>query len=81
MLRLQQYVKRHGAGMMPADQYRVLAAQFMARAKSEQNVKLRSEWQYLAVCYLRIAEQADRNSETDVVYEPPLKDGGAASTE
>ncbi len=66
---------------MPADQYRVLAAQFMARAKSEQNVKLRSEWQYLAVCYLRIAEQADRNSETDVVYEPPLKDGGAASTE
>jgi hypothetical protein len=67
--------------MTPADQYRTLAAQFMARAKSEQNMKLRSEWQYLAVCYLRIAEQADRNSQTDVVYEPPLKDGGAADME
>ena len=63
--------------MTPADQYRILAAQFMARAKSEQNMKLRSEWQYLAVCYLRIAEQADRNSQTDVVYEPPLRDGDA----
>jgi hypothetical protein len=65
--------------MTPADRYRTLAARFMAQAKSEQNLKLRSEWQYLAVCYLRIAEQADRNSRTDVVYEPPLKDGGAAN--
>lgn len=63
--------------MTPADQYRILAAQFMARAKSEQNLKLHSEWQYLAICYLRIAEQADRNSQTDVVYEPPQKDGEA----
>lgn len=62
--------------MAPADHYRVLAAQFMARAKTEQNLKLRSEWQYLGVCYLRLAEQADRNSETDIVYEPPSDDGG-----
>ena len=67
--------------MTPADQYRVLAAQFTARAKSEQNLKLRSEWQFLAVCYLRIAEQADRNSQADVVYEPPIKDGGAQKVE
>ena len=67
--------------MTPADQYRILAARFMTRAKSEQNLKLRSEWQYLAICYLRIAEQADRNSLTDVVYEPPLKDGSAAKAE
>jgi hypothetical protein len=67
--------------MTPADQYRVLAARFTARAKAEQNSRLRSEWQYLAICYLRIAEQADRNSQTDVVYEPPLKDAGAADVD
>lgn len=67
--------------MTPADQYRVLAARFMARSKSEQDLKLRSEWHYLAVCYLRIAEQADRNSHTDIVYEPPLTGDGTANTE
>jgi hypothetical protein len=67
--------------MTPADQYRILAARFTARAKAEQNARLRSEWQYLAICYLRIAEQADRNSRTDVVYEPPLKGAGAADVE
>lgn len=66
--------------MTPADHYRVLAAQFMARAKVEQNLTLRSEWQYLGVCYLRLAEQADRNSQTDVVYEPPPKGGGVETT-
>jgi hypothetical protein len=56
------------------EQYRSLAAQFMARARSEQNPKLRSEWDFLAVCYLRLAEQAERNGRTDVVYEPPIID-------
>jgi hypothetical protein len=56
-----------------AEQYRSLAAQFMARARSEQNPKLRSEWDFLAVCYMRLAEQAERNDLTDVVYEPPLE--------
>jgi 2-phospho-L-lactate guanylyltransferase (CobY/MobA/RfbA family) len=57
-----------------AEQYRSLAAQFMARARSEQNLKLRSEWDFLAVSYMRLAEQAERNGQTDVVYEPPLTD-------
>jgi hypothetical protein len=57
-----------------AEQYRSLAAQFMARARSEQNPKLRAEWDFLAVCYLRLAEQAERNGRTDVVYEPPTID-------
>lgn len=57
-----------------AEQYRSLAAQFMARARSEQNLKLRSEWDFLAVCYLRLADQADRNGQTDVIYEPPFND-------
>jgi hypothetical protein len=72
--------KDAGWGMTPADHYRVLAAQFMARAKSEQNLKLRSEWQYLSICYLRLAEQADRNGQTDVVYEPPPKGSGVEKT-
>ena len=58
--------------MTSAEQYRSMAAQFMARARSEQNSKLRSEWDFLAVCYLRLADQAERNDLTDVVYEPPL---------
>jgi hypothetical protein len=57
-----------------AEQYRSLAAQFMARARVEQNPKLRAEWDFLAVCYLRLAEQAERNGRTDVVYEPPTID-------
>jgi hypothetical protein len=67
--------------MAPVDHYRVLAAQFMARAKVEQNLKLRAEWQYLGVCYLRLAEQADRNSQTDVVYEPPPREAGSEKME
>jgi hypothetical protein len=44
----------------------------MARAKSEQNPKLRSEWDFLAVCYLRLADQAERNDLTDLVYDSPF---------
>ena len=57
-----------------AEQYRSLAAQFMARARSEENQKLRSEWDFLAVCYMRLADQAERNDRTDVIYEPPFND-------
>jgi hypothetical protein len=57
-----------------AEQYRSLAAQFRARAKSEQNLKLRSEWDFLVVSYLRLADQAERNVLTDISYEPPFND-------
>ena len=67
-------VSKDIGGMTFAEQYRSLAAQFMARARSEQNPKLRSEWDFLAVCYMRLADQAERNGQTDVVYEPPLTD-------
>jgi hypothetical protein len=62
--------------MTSAEFYRSLAVQFRARARSEQNSRLRSEWNYLAGGYFRLAKQAEHNEQTDVVYEPPFKDGG-----
>lgn len=59
--------------MTPGDHYRSLSSRFSARARSERNLKFRAEWLYLASCYRRLAEQADRNQLTDIAYEPPLK--------
>ena len=58
--------------MTSATHYRTLAAQLRTRAKSEESPHLRAEWEHLAQCYVRLAEQADRNSHTDVSYEPML---------
>jgi hypothetical protein len=58
--------------MTPATHYRTLAAQLRSRARTEENRQLRAEWEHLAQCYVRLAEQADRNSRTDVSYEPML---------
>lgn len=63
--------------MTSGDHYRSLSSQFSARAKSERNLKFRAEWNYLATCYLRLAEQADRNLQTDIAYEPPVTSAGA----
>jgi hypothetical protein len=58
--------------MTQANQYRVKAAEFAARAKAETSQKLQVEYAMIAAGYLRLAEQADRNALTDVTYEPPL---------
>jgi hypothetical protein len=55
--------------MSPADRYRALAAHLRGRAGQEQSPMLRSQWVNLAQCYVRLAEQADHNSRTDIVYE------------
>jgi hypothetical protein len=35
------------------------------------------EWEHLAACYDRLAEQAERNERFDLIYEPILRpDGG-----
>ncbi len=57
--------------MTTADEYRAKAAELNARAQLEMNPTLRSECERLAQGYIRLAEQADRNSQTDVVYETP----------
>lgn len=57
--------------MAPGDLYRVKAADMNARAKRETSLLIRAEFENLALAYLRLADQADRNARTDVVYEPP----------
>ena len=57
--------------MTPSDQYRILAAQFRARARAERNPQLSAEWTRLAQCYLRLADHAGRYSHINIVYEPP----------
>ena len=57
--------------MAPGDLYRVKAADMNARAKRETSLLIRAELENLALAYLRLADQADRNARTDVVYEPP----------
>jgi hypothetical protein len=60
--------------MAAGDQYRVRAAEFEAKAKCESNPEIQASFEHLARSYRRLAEQADRNSLTDLVYEvPPLR--------
>lgn len=59
--------------MTPADQYRALAARFRAHARSTDNPRLGAEWEHLARCYIRLAEQAERNLGLDLVYETPVR--------
>ena len=61
--------------MSPGAQYRKLAAQLRAKARAERSSVLRAEWEHLANCYIRLAQQAERNSRTDVAYEPILRFG------
>lgn len=58
--------------MTSADHYRIKAAEFAARARTESVPKLQIEYAMMAASYLRLAEQADRNASNDVVYEPPV---------
>jgi hypothetical protein len=62
--------------MTPGDQYRIRAAELMAKAQGEAAAPVRLEYESLALAYLRLAEQADRNAATDVVYEHAPKGAG-----
>jgi hypothetical protein len=57
--------------MTPADLYRVKAGDMAALARAESDPFQKAEYERLSLAYLRLADQADRNSQTDVVYEPP----------
>ena len=54
---------------MTGDEYRVKAAELQTRTINETNERLRKEFENLALQYLRLADQAERNAKTDVVYE------------
>ena len=55
--------------------YRKLAAELRAKGQKEESPALRAEWNHLAQCYVRLAEQADKNQRTDIVYETMLRSG------
>ena len=60
-------------------QYLLRAAELSAKAQAETDHTRREELQNLARAFLRLAEQAERNSHTDIVYEtPPKKDSDQA---
>ena len=63
--------------MTHGNAYRAKANEFMAKAKSESNPALRLQYEQFAQSYLRLAEQADRNQRSDLVYETPASDAGA----
>ena len=57
--------------MTQGDRYRIKAAEFFSLAKNEKREHLQTQYAATAASYLRLAEQADRNALTDVVYETP----------
>jgi hypothetical protein len=65
--------------MSTGDQYRIIAAELRARGAREQNELHAADLDKLARAYLRLAEQADKNSCADIWMEygpkPRLKGG------
>jgi hypothetical protein len=57
--------------MIAGDEYRDKAVEFRAKAQVESDPKRKAEFEHLARAYLRLAEQAERNSHLDVTYETP----------
>jgi hypothetical protein len=59
--------------MTRADHYRARAAELYALALNETDPVTRAELEAIAQSYRRLAQLADRNIHTDVVYEPPIE--------
>jgi hypothetical protein len=57
--------------MPKADDYRIKAAELLARLKLEGDPAARAELDHLALSYIRLADQAEKNAATDLVYETP----------
>jgi hypothetical protein len=60
--------------MTPADRYRVKAGDLAALARAEIDPFQKAEFERLSLGFLRLAEQADRNSQNDVVWYDPFMD-------
>jgi len=57
--------------MNPRIEYRIKAAELFALASQGHYRALKIQFEHLARAYLRLAEQADRNSQLDLSYETP----------
>ncbi len=57
--------------MTRAEEYRVKAGDLAALARAETDPFGKAEYWKLCRAYLRLAEQAEHNSKTDIVYETP----------
>jgi hypothetical protein len=56
---------------LPGDTYRIRASELNAEAHQESDTQRRAELEKLAMAYLRLADQAERNARNNVVYETP----------
>ena len=59
--------------MTLAQQYRNLAAGLRAKIRSENNEKLKTEWENLAQSYLRLAEEAELHDRTNLASEQSFR--------
>lgn len=58
--------------MVSGDKYKYCAKalELLARAEIESDPQMRAELENLAAAFLRLAEQAERNTQFDLAYEP-----------
>jgi hypothetical protein len=61
--------------MAVGDNYRAKALELLALAETETNPAVRAEFENLAAAYLRLAEQAERNSGLVIDFELPSEEG------
>jgi hypothetical protein len=57
--------------MAVGDNYRAKALELLAHAETERDLIARAQLENLATAYLRLAEQAERNSDLIVEFELP----------
>lgn len=57
--------------MSAADEYRRKAAAMAAMAKRAESAKRRAEFASLELSYRRLAQLAEKNAKTDIVYQTP----------
>jgi hypothetical protein len=61
--------------MTPGERYKAKALELLARAQVESDPQLRTEFETLAAAFLRLAEQAERNTKFVIDFEmPPASD-------
>jgi hypothetical protein len=63
--------------MASGDTYRAKVLELLARAETENDPELRQSFENLAAAYMRLAEQADRNTKLVIEFElPPDAEAG-----